>query len=185
MSLRRGTFFLALAIPFFATCSSSAPPPDSPGPRRGARMAAGAADELSMLSPPASWWHDPQIAEPLHLSGDQFQRLDALEPQEAEVSRLERDSMMALRELRTSLDTPNATATGIVAAGTHFREMRNSLLEHQITLLAAQREILTADQWTLLQRNLAEQRRPERWENGRGMGRGRGPGGRGGRRPGW
>jgi Spy/CpxP family protein refolding chaperone len=145
----------------------------------------GTAGELTLLSLPASWWREPRVAEPLHLNGDQVQRLDALEPQAEEVSRLERDSMMALRELRTSLDASNATAAGIVAAGAHIREMRDSLLQHQITLLAAQREILTADQWTHLQHQLAEQRRPEPGEYGRGMGRSRGPGGRGGRRPSW
>jgi hypothetical protein len=183
MILRRRTLSFALLIPLLTACASTAPPPDSEGPRRGAWMGAG--DELSMLSLPASWWHDAQLAEPLHLTGEQFQRLDVLAPQQAEILRIERDSGIALRELRSSLDANHAIAADIVAAGSHLRDMRRNVLEQQIAMLAAQREILTADQWRLLQRVLAEERRPARRENGqgrgRGEGRGRGPGG--GRRP--
>jgi hypothetical protein len=185
MIVRRRVLSLAFAIPFFVACASSAPPPDSPGPRGGPRIGGGG--DLSPLSLPASWWHDIHLADPLHLTGEQVARLDALATQQADVAGMERDSMVALRELRSSLDASDATAAGIVAAGDHLRELRKTLLEQQIALLAAQREILTIDQWNLLQRELVEERRPSRGEGMGGRGRGRGPGGgRGGRRPsGW
>jgi Spy/CpxP family protein refolding chaperone len=145
-----------------------------------------AASELTL---PNAWWHDPAIAEPLELSSDQFQRLDALRAAQDEIGRLEDDEVIAARDFRTALEANAPSATEIVAAGKRMRETRDALLAQQIQVLAAQREILTADQWRTLHRELTEDRmdrRQMRRDNGgmdggrRGGGMG---GGGGGRRP--
>lgn len=181
MSFRRHTLSLLIVIPLVAACATTPPPREDPDSRRGARMESLGA--MAMLSLPASWWRDIHLTEPLHLTADQVARLDAFAPRQAEIASLERDSMVAMREVRTALDAGDATSASVVAAGTHLRELRSSLLERQLSLLGDEREVLTLDQWQLLQRQLAEELRPMRREGMRGRG-GRGPGGRGGRRPG-
>ncbi len=183
MSFRRHTLSLLIVLPLVVACTTTPPPRDDQDSRRGARTEGGGA--LGMLSLPASWWRDIHLTESLHLTADQVARLDALAPRHAQVSSLERDTLVAMREVRTALDAGDATSASVVAAGNHLRELRSSLLERQIALLGDQREVLTIDQWTLLQRELAEDLRPMRREGMRGRG-GRGPGGRRGgeRRPG-
>jgi hypothetical protein len=184
---------VAMLLAACATDSSTGAPPSRP-PRDGARGGWNRGDMMPDgldLTLPASWWHESALAEPLALTGEQFQKLDALQPQEGDVARLDRDSAMAFRELRTAFEAKNAAAQDIIAAGSHLRELRQALLDRQIAMLAAQREILTLDQWTLLQRELASENRAERRGGGeRGSGgRGRGTGGRGrgmgGGRRGW
>jgi len=177
----RNALFSLIAIALVSCATNDAPPPrDMPRerPARGARMSA----ELSL---PIAWWHDPGLAEPLALSAEQFQKLDALSDEQSDVDRLERDGMTAMRDVQSALEARNASAADIISAGKRLREMRDTLLDRQIALLAAQREILTQDQWATLQRELAEERRERMSDSpmrGRGMG---GRGGRGGgRRPG-
>lgn len=133
---------------------------------------------------PAGWWHDPHLAEPLALTADQFQRLDALRDQQAEIMRLERDVNFALRDVETAIRGRNTSSDDIRAAGRRLSELRATLLDHQIALLVAQRDILNAEQWAQLERALAEERN-ERFADGMrggrgGMGGGGGRGGRGG-----
>lgn len=175
--MKRATLLIFLAL---GACATSAPPP---GDRGEPSMISGLQLDL-----PASWWHQASLAEPLSLTGEQFQKLDALQQQQEDVARMERDGMVAMRELREAIDATNATAPDIVAAGSRLRAMRDTMLERQIALVAAEREILTREQWRQLRDELAAERRPERGERGGERGRGRGPGGGwggrgGGRRP--
>ena len=160
------------------------PEPDrEPPPReRVARPRAVAAADIGL---PSSWWRDPVLAEPLALSTEQYQRLESLGENQDEIDRLEEDATRATRELRESLMAKTTTAADIVAAGKRLRDLRDTLLDRQIAMLAAQREILTYAQWDTLQDALANEWRERRLEGGgrRGMG-GRGRGGFGGRRPG-
>jgi len=178
MKIYRTACILLVASPLLFSCASSDPPPryGGPPPDRGASIAG------LDLTLPGVWWRESQVAGSLDLTGEQFQRLDALQPQVEEVARLERDVMMAVREIRTALESRNATAAAIVAASSHFRELQQLLTGKQIEMLAAQREILTAEQWETLQRVLTEERRPRRPEGEFGPG-GPGRGGPGRRRP--
>lgn len=130
---------------------------------------------------PSTWWREPRLVEPLQLSSDQFSRLDALEPKQEEVERLQRDVLVAGRELRDALDGATPTAAEIVASGEHFRELHQTLLERQIELLAAEREILKSEQWTQLQSQIAAATRPQQMNRPGNRGR---SGFGGGRRPG-
>lgn len=180
MMIHRTGRLLLVVIPLLISCTSS-----DPAPRHGSMPPAQGASIAGLdLTLPGVWWRDSQVAGSLSLTGEQLQRLDTLQPQQEEVARLERNLMIAAREIRTALESRNATAALIVSASGHFRELQQSLIGKQIETLAAQREILTAEQWGMLQRVLAEQRRPRRPEGEfgpGGPGRG-GPGGPGGRR---
>jgi Spy/CpxP family protein refolding chaperone len=179
--MKRATLLIVLAFVLsMAACVSSGPPP-----RDDREMPMMSELDLAL---PASWWHEAAIAEPLQLTGEQFQKLDALQQQQEDVARIERDSMVAARELREAIDAAHATAPDIVAAGSRLRAMRDTVLERQIALVAAEREILTREQWRQLRDELAEERRPRRGDREGERGRGRGPGGGwggrgGGRRP--
>lgn len=135
----------------------------------------------SAIGLPSSWWRDARLAEPLALSSDQYQRLEALSGEQEEIDRLEEDAQRATRELHDALQAKSATSPGILAAGKRVRELRDTLLDRQIALLAAQREILTDAQWAALQDALANEWREGRPERRERM---REPGGFGRRRPG-
>ncbi|MHB0969044.1 MAG: hypothetical protein ACYC7A_14230 [Thermoanaerobaculia bacterium] len=170
---------IRLLVPSFlfsvslAACASS-PAPSRDFAPRSMMQSRSATAEFSL---PSIWWRDPVLSEPLQLAPEQLRQLDALQPEEQETARLERDSMVAARELREALNATEASAETIIAAGAHLREIRGLLLERQIAGLAAQREILTPVQWNTLQRQIAAQAR-------RGNGMERRPGGRGEMRPG-
>lgn len=173
MMIHRHVLLLVVTIPLVISCTSS-----DPAPRYGGMPPAQGTSIAGLdLTLPGIWWHDSQVASALNLTGEQLQRLDAIQPQQEEVARLERDLMMAVREIRTAIESRNATAPLIVSAAGHFRELQQLLIGQQIEALAAQREVLTAEQWGTLQRELAEQRRPRRPEGGPG-GPGRGGPGR-------
>ena len=181
---------LAIALLAVAACATSddrRPPDDSYGPpRREATRRMPMRDGASELTLPNGWWHDPAIAEQLELSSDQFQRLQGLRATQDDIAKLENDELVAARDFRAALEASSPVAADIVSAGKRLREMRDTVLARQIDLLAAQREILTADQWRRLQRELAEERMDRRDMRRRDDGfgrRGGGRGGRGGRRP--
>lgn len=153
-------------------------PPMTAGSRGGM---GGTADVGLGLMPIDNWWHDPQIAEPLNLSGDQYAALDRIRTEQGdEIQRLQRDSMVALRDFRQSLTAEKPTSDDIVAAGQRVRALRDQILERQVRLIAAERVVLTADQWQKLQQQLQQERGD--WRNNRNVpGRpGRGRGGWGG-----
>jgi hypothetical protein len=190
-----------LAVLLLAACSSSGydnPSPDSM-PRRGGMGGGGmdgggmergqgrmAGSSLLELLPPADWWHDPQITEPVKLTSEQVTALDKIGSEQGDqVTRMERDSVAAIRDLRTTLDGAQSTQDEIVAAGQRLRALRDDLFGRQLLLLAAERAVLSQQQWRSLQDALQSMRRPQNRMNGNGGGRRGGMGGgRGGRRGG-
>ncbi|HET7434862.1 MAG TPA: hypothetical protein VFN10_09155 [Thermoanaerobaculia bacterium] len=179
----------ALALVVLAACASSGgdePQRDTPPPsyRRGAP---GSGAGMEMLLPPSRWWHDPQIAEPVNLTNDQIVALDKLGADEDDIEKLERDTMLAVRDFRRTVgESPSAD---ILAAGRRTRELRDTLFDKQVAFLAAQREVLSVEQWKRLQDAIEAQRAPFRRNDGMrggargGWGGGRGGRGGGGRRP--
>jgi hypothetical protein len=88
--------------------------------------------------------------------------------------------MVAVRDLRNALEAGKPATEDITSAGHRLRELRASLLDRQVALLAAERMVLDLQQWLTLQDQLQQQARPVNRGNAPG-GRGRGMGG--GRRP--
>jgi len=177
-----------LALPLlFASCQTS--DYDDPAPRsypRRPRMAAGGM--LDML-PPSDWWRDPQIANAVNLSTDQVAALERLSKDQGDdLEKLERDVTVSQRDLRTLLDSDKPAEADIMAAGNRVRDMRLTIYDRELKLLAAERALLSKQQWQTLQEQLQDSRRMDR---GNGRDRGGYPGGRGGfpgrggRRPGW
>lgn len=180
--------FAAIALLFLAACSSSDyDQPPQRGPMRGGgaggygyrpQQAAGLLDML----PPAQWWHDPRIEAAVSLTNDQFATLDKVaKEREDEIARLERDSATAARDLRTLLDTEKPSSPDIVTAAMRVRAIRDSAFEQQAQLLAAERALLTKQQWQSLQSAMQSERQ-ERRDDGYGNRRGGRRGGRGGGR---
>lgn len=181
---------LALA---FVTCTSDMddrdrrPPQGYPGGAGGDRggfaraRAEGAGDGLEMM-PPSDWWHDPRISVAVNLTPDQASSLDRMSSEQgAEIAKLERDSMVAARDLRQTVESNQPSASDITGAGGRLRGIRDALFDRRIQLLASERTILTQQQWTALQDAIAASRSRDTDRPGRGgYGRG-GMGGRGGR----
>ena len=123
----RGQLLILTVTAFsFVACSSS--DYDQPQPRRGNRPGPDGGDGtfarartttggLDMLPPP-DWWPQPQIAAPLNLTSDQYAALDRIATEQAEeIARLDRDSMVAVRDLRQLLESNQPVSADIVAAG--------------------------------------------------------------------
>jgi hypothetical protein len=179
---------LALA---FVTCTSDTddrdrrPPQTYPGGDRGGfarARAEGAGDGLEMM-PPSDWWHDPRISVAVNLTPDQASSLDRVShDQSEEIAKLERDSMVAVRDLRQTVESNQPSAADITGAGGRLRGIRDALFDRRIQLLASERTILTQQQWTALQDAIAASRNRDTDRAGRGGRGGRGGmGGRGGR----
>ena len=190
MNRMRITHALALSILTLAcvTCSdtdvSDRRPRSYPGAAGGERSGgfarAGAGDGLDMI-PPADWWHDPKISVAVTLTGDQLASLDRISHEQSEdIARLERDTMVAVRDLRQVADSTQPAAADITGAGQRLRGIRDALFDHRVQLFAAERTLLTQTQWQALQQAVAAERnRPD--QNNRGNYGGRGRGGMGGR----
>ena len=141
----------------------------------------GGSSSLEVL-PPSDWWHDEGLARAVVLTGDQLSQLDRISTTQGEdVARLERDGMVAMRDLRNALDLAQPSNDDIASAGHRVREIRASPLDHQVQLLAAERLVLSQQQWRTLEDQLTQQSRPQRDRGNMPGGRGRGMGG--GRRP--
>jgi Spy/CpxP family protein refolding chaperone len=174
----------AAALLLLAACASN--DYDQPSQRPPMRGSGGygfrppqATGPLDML-PPAQWWHDPQIAATVNLTNDQIASLDKVaKDHEDEIARLDRDTLTAARDVRTLLETEQPSQGDIVAAAQRLRAIRDSAFEHQAQLLAAERGILTRQQWQSLQTAIQDQRRERRDDTGYPRGR---RGGRGGGR---
>ena len=87
----------------------------------------------------------------------------------------------ALRDFRIQLNSEQVASADIVTAGNRIKELRNAMFDKQLQTLAAERAVLTYDQWQMLQQQIQVQRQQQRNENqqrpgGRGQGRGRWPG---------
>jgi len=187
------TFVLALSILalVFAACTSDMDDRDRRTPQsypgggdRGGfarARAEGAGDGLEMM-PPSDWWHDPRISVAVNLTPDQAASLDrSSTDQSAEIAKLERDGMVAARDLRQTVESNQPAAADITGAGQRLRGIRDALFDRRVQLLASERTILTQQQWTALQDAITARNRdtdrPNRGYGGRG-GRG-GMGGRG------
>ena len=190
---------LLLLLPLtFLACESTDDQEPMQRPRRGGwgggygggddmreRARPNAAGALEFLPPP-EWWRDPQLANALNLSTDQTNALEKIAKDAGDdADKIERDSGVAMRDLRSLLESEKPSEADIVTAGTRIRTMRDEVFDRQVKLLAAERAVLTKDQWQKLQDNL-NSRRMDRGGRDRGgyPGRGGFPGGRGGgRRP--
>lgn len=179
---------LSIVTLTFVTCTSDTDDTDRrprsypDGPRAGGfqRAGGGASDGLDMM-PPGDWWHDPQISVAVTLTPDQTASLDRISREQSdEIAKLERDSMVAARELREMVDSSQPTAADITSAGQRFRGIRDALFDHRVQMLAAERTLLTQTQWQALQQAVASRNRPDRDSRGGNRGRG-GRGGMGGR----
>jgi Spy/CpxP family protein refolding chaperone len=141
------------------------------------------AASLDMLPPP-DWWHQPMIADAVRLTSDQMAALDKIAADHADdIARLERDLMVATRDVRNVLDSNQPSSADIVTAGARLRALRDALFDKQMQMLAAERTVLTLDQWRALQQQLQDRRMQRRQDDGYPRRGGRGMGGRG-RRPG-
>lgn len=178
---------LSLATLTLVTCTSDSDdterrPRSYPGGandgRSGIAARASAGDGLDMM-PPADWWRDPQISVAVTLTPDQLASLDKIgHEQSEEIAKLERDSMVAARDLRTVVDSSQPSADDITGAGQRLRGVRDALFDHRVRMFSAERTLLTQTQWNALQQALASRNRPERDNSGYGR---RGRGGMGGR----
>src|SRR3954451_11799252 len=160
-------------------------PQGYPGGDRGGfaqARAEGAGDGLEMM-PPSDWWHDPRISAAVNITPDQATSLDRIShDQSEEIAKLERDGLVAARDLRQMVESNQPSASDITGAGQRLRGVRDALFDRRVQLLASERTLLTQQQWTALQDAIAASRtrdtdRPNRGRAGRG-GRG-GMGGRG------
>jgi hypothetical protein len=141
----------------------------------------GAGDGLELM-PPSDWWHDPRISVAVNVTPDQTASLDRVSSEQSgEIAKLERDSMVAARDLRQTVEANQPAAADITGAGGRLRGIRDALFDRRVQLLASERTLLTQQQWTALQNAITASRRdtdrPNRGYGGRG-GRG-GMGGRG------
>jgi Spy/CpxP family protein refolding chaperone len=193
--MRTAAASLLLLIPLaFVSCQSSGydePPPATyprggGGGRGGDAMTRPRAESgvLDML-PPSDWWRDPQLANAVNLSADQVAALEKISKEQGdELEKLERDAGVSLRDLRSLLDSDKPAEADIIAAGNRVREMRDAIFDRQLKMLAAERALLTKQQWQTLQDQLATRRTDRGRDRGGYPGRGGFPG-RGGRRPGF
>lgn len=170
---------LALALfVLVASCSNNTPPQQTnqaPAERPRVRVNT---SSLELLPPPA-WWHDEALAKAVNLTPDQVTQLEKISSTQGEdVARLQRDDMIAMRDLRNAVSLQKPTSEDITTAGHRVRELRASLLDREVEMLASERLVLDIQQWQTLQDQLAQQSRPA---NRSTMPRGRGTGG--GRRP--
>jgi hypothetical protein len=178
---------------FFLACSSA----DVPD-RRDRELASDGESRMradqsatQQILPPTNWWHNERLANEIEVTADQVRALDnAVAGQMQEMARLETDARDAMRELRAKLEADDAITSDIAAAGQRLRDARNALLDRQIAMVAAERQVVTAKQWKALDAALQEQRsRRGRDDNFRGRRGNRGgyPGGYpgGGRRNPW
>ena len=165
---------LIIAATACSTTDDDYAPPRRDMPRRDSSARIAAAGGLVELLPPEQWWHDPQISVGVNLSNDQMRSLDEISAkQQPEIERLRDDSRAIVRDLRSALEEERGD---VIAAGQRIRKVRDELFDREVAYLAAQRAVLTREQWTALQNALQEQRQEQRFNR-----RDRSPGGFGGR----
>ena len=173
---------IAALLAFSCSSTDTDEPAYGPPPRGDIVAARPMAGGLELL-PPAQWWHQPMIAEAVKLTGDQMASLDKIDQSE-EIERIDRDTVIAVRDLRQLLDSNQPAPEDIVAAGGRLRGLRDTMFDRQVKQLADERAILTQQQWQTLQAQLQERRTrrnqdgnyPRRGGRGMGGGRGRWPG---------
>ncbi|HXH37462.1 MAG TPA: hypothetical protein VNN08_02440 [Thermoanaerobaculia bacterium] len=190
MKRMRIAHVLALSIVTlaFVTCTSDMDSSDrrprsypgaADGERSGGFARAGAGDGLDMI-PPNDWWHDPRISVAVTLTGEQLAALDKISHEQSEeIAHLERDTMIAVRDLRQAADSSQPSTADITGAGQRLRGIRDALFDRRVQMFAAERTLLNQTQWMALQQALASRNRPD--QNNRGYGGRGGRGGMGGR----
>ena len=198
--MNRAVVVLGAILLSLSACSSSMD--DTPPERRGGygggdRVRSGGAPMSGEgggdTLPPSNWWHDPQISTAVKLSPEQFKSLDATAVDSTEMETLRRASSDAARDFRLILDSAQPTRDDILAAGQRMRDARNAMMDRNIQQIAAQRAILSKEQWDALQSAMHAggdgTRQRGRGDDGgygrRGRGGRGGPGGMGGRPGGW
>jgi len=147
--------------------------------RGGGQQRAANIDAALDMLPPAEWWRQSVYADAVRLRSDQVTALDKIaEDHGSDVDRIQADMGVALRDFRTQLNADQVAQADIVAAGQRIRQLRDSMFDKQLQTLAAERAVLTYDQWQMLQQQIQVQRQQQRNEGNRGPA-GRGQGGRG------
>ncbi|MEA2571823.1 MAG: hypothetical protein QOI24_3824 [Acidobacteriota bacterium] len=145
--------------------------------------------------PSPNWWRDPQLSTAVKLTPEQFKALDATAVDTTEMETLRRASSDAARDFRLILDSAQPTRDDILSAGKRMRDSRDALMDRNVEQVAAQRALLSKDQWDALQAAMHPLRDDSRGRGrdgdyGRRGGRGGrggmgGSGGMGGRPGGW
>jgi hypothetical protein len=170
---------LALALLLVASCSNNTPPQQQPSQGTADRPRVRVSTSSLDLLPPPAWWHDDALAKAVNLTPDQLTQLDKISSTQGEdVARLERDDMIAMRDLRNAVNLQKPTTEDITSAGHRVRELRASLLDREVEMLASERLVLDLGQWQTLEDQLAQMNRPSNrstMPRGRGMGGGRRP----------
>jgi hypothetical protein len=145
---------------------------------------------IQELLPPDDWWHDTRLTPSVNLTSAQLTALDNIARGRVdEIAKLERDSGVAMRDLRATLDADPVASGEIVNAAQRVRTLRDEMFDRQVEMLAAERTLLSKQQWSALQTAIRDARRDTRDDRRGGypggMGGRGGRGGMGGRRPGW
>jgi Spy/CpxP family protein refolding chaperone len=176
--------FVAFALSLlFVSCAST--DYDEPPRTRGRGPSAEASADGLNIVPLTQWWREPAISGALNLTNDQFVALDRIAAErQDDITRLERDNGTALRDLRQTLDSNQPSVADITTAAQRVRALRDTLFDRQTEMLAAERTLLTQQQWQALQQQLRAERTqrdggngyPRRGRGGMGGGRGRWPG---------
>src|SRR3954470_11103924 len=154
--MKRTLSLLALVV--IVACTSDMDdrdrrPQGYPGADRGGftRARAEGAGEGWEMMPPSDWWHDPRISVAVNLTPDQATSLDRMSnEQNAEIAKLERDSMVAARDLRQMIESNQPSVADITGAGQRLRGIRDALFDRRVQLLASERTLLAQQQWTAL-----------------------------------
>src|SRR3954454_16159674 len=114
--MKRTLLLLALTLVACTSDMDDRRPQGFPGGERGGfarARAEGAGDGLEMV-PPSDWWHDPRISVAVNLTPDQATSLDRMSnEQSAEIAKLERDSVVAARDLRQIIDSNQPSTADI------------------------------------------------------------------------
>jgi hypothetical protein len=180
---------IVLVLALFG-CASSDTPDDRPvrGGRGGGYQRAAVRDAGPMLLeivPDDAWWRDFRLAEPLNLSNEQNQALDKIAADNRdEIARLQNDLPVAVRDFRNALLVDPAVQSDITTAAQRVRSIRDSIFDRQAQMLAAERLVLTKQQWSKLLDEL-QARRDQRMDRNDSPRGGRGGYPRGGRGRPW
>ena len=175
------------ALLLLATCATDDYNEPAPMPQRAPR-----AERTSNATPggleimlPNDWWRDEMIANAVNLRSEQVSALEKISTEQGQpITQLQHDSAAAIKDVRAALDADPVKSEDIIAAGDKLRNLRDTLFDRQVRMIAAERALLSTDQWHRLQDAMQQQRRDRMQQNPYGGGRG-GRGGYGGRRPGW
>src|SRR5205814_4383762 len=69
------------------------------------------------MLPPNDWWREPQLATAVNVTADEVAALTKLEADQNEIEKIERDSTVAVDDLRKLLASDQPSVADITAAG--------------------------------------------------------------------